>query len=139
MVLACLGESTPTYESPACATHDALPVPAEGCVAPGAPRVLIADRAQWTDTEAMGRSLCVGITTCAHGDRQLDLVYHDDACVGGRIDAWDRATGALVANLDPFVSTPACGAAPHWVGEDLSDCLPLLFTASAACRTAPLP
>lgn len=135
----CTREATPAMESAPCATPQALPTPPAGCIAPWAPRVRVRDLAGWADVEALGRAYCVGLATCTLGERELDLVYHDNIPVDGPVDVWDHATGALVANLEPETFTAACGPAAHWVGEDLSACLPMVFTPSAACGIVELP
>jgi hypothetical protein len=139
VVAGCTQAATPGMESAPCASPSDLAVPGPGCVTSWPPRVRVRDLAGWADVAALGRVYCVGLATCTLGERQLDLVYHDNATEDGAVDVWERTTGALVANLEPWTVTGACGAGPHWVGEDLSACLPVVFTPSTACGVVALP
>lgn len=129
----CNTEFTLRGESPPCALPDEVVVPADGCVADvDLPHPRVADVAPWGGADAYGTIACVGLATCTLGERTLDLVYHDDGCRDGAVDAWDHVTGELVGGLDPEGAAGDCGG-PTWVELDLSACLPLTFAPSAAC------
>lgn len=134
----CNFELTVASESARCATPDLLPPLESACLLTDALTPRVRQLQGWPDVATMAQAYCLGLSTCAFGDRTLDLVYHDARCEGGDVDAWDHATGALVATLMWGRWTQACGDAPAWRGVDLSECFPTVFTASEACGVAGL-
>ena len=134
----CSVESSIGLESAPCATPEFPPSLESSCLLTDALTPRVQQLLGWTSVARMSQAFCLGLSTCVVGDRTLDLVYHDATCQGGDVDAWDHATGELVATLMWGRPTQACGDAPAWRGVDLSACFPAEFVPSEACGVATL-